>query len=434
MAILKGRVERYHDDQMIVALPNLTQVQRVLGEFGVEQGRTTPDERLGLALLALPRLGEDIVRLRQDPERAQAVQSATAVWRADVDAGIRVGEIPGIDLLMLMLRAYFREKFDGWTPTVGKNHVVEHPGLEGFPHVRGGAEDPPEPAIVEWPRRNAVPDADVRVGLLDTKLWEHPWLAGGYMAAPHTLFGPAAAYGGDGSGPWPATAGHATFIAGLILHRAQSAVLQVWPVLDVESHGDVWTAATRIADLTTSPVDVLNLSFGCFTDDGRPPLALATAVGLVSPQTVVVAAAGNYGPADLIEGLTTHTPMWPAALDDVIAVGASDHNGKPAPFSPDLPWMAFRAPGVHVESTYLTGKVAVESASTQGRHAASADDARIVPFKGWACWSGTSFAAAAMTGAIAARIKPGHRSAREAMDMLRKPRQDGADHDVIPLS
>jgi membrane-anchored mycosin MYCP len=429
MAILEGRVERYHDDQMIVALPNLSQVQRVLGEFGVEPGRATPDERLGLALLALPQLGEDIGRLRQDPERAQAIQAATAAWQADVAAGTRVGEIPAIDLLMLTLRAYFRDKFDGWTPTMGKNHVVEHPGLEGFPHLSGGDTGRPEPATVPWPPRNAQPGAGVRVGLLDTRLWEHPWLAGGYMAAPDTLIGPAAAHGGDGSGPCPATAGHATFVAGLILRRAQGALLQVRPVLDAESHGDVWTAATRIADLTAFPVDVLNLSFGCFTDDGKPPLALATAVGLVSPQTVVVAAAGNYDAADLTDGLTQHTPMWPAALDDVIAVGASDSNGKPAAFSPDLPWMDFRAPGVHVESTYLTGQV---NTGTPGKHAA--DEGGKVDFDGWACWSGTSFAAAAVTGAIAAGIEPGHRSAREALDLLRKQRHDGPDRDITVLS
>jgi membrane-anchored mycosin MYCP len=431
MAILKGRVERYHDDQMIVALPNLSEVQRVLGEFGVEPGKITPDERLGLALLTLPRLSEDIVRLRQDPQHAKAAQDAAALWQADVAAGTRVGDIPAIDLLMQMLRAYFREEYDGWTPTMGKNHVVGHPGLEGFPHVRGGDTGSPEPAAKPWPARNGEPRADIRVGLLDTRLWENPWLAGGYMAAPDTLIGPAAAHGGDGSGPRPATAGHATFIAGLILRRAPDALLQVRPVLDADSLGDVWTASTRIADLTPFPVDVLNLSFGCFTDDGKPPLALATAVGLVSPQTVVVAAAGNYDPEDLTGGLTRHTPMWPAALDDVIAVGASDGNGKPASFSPDQPWLDFRAPGVHVVSTYLTGEIAVESAGAQGRNAA---DGGNVQFEGWACWSGTSFAAAAVTGAIAARIEPGHRNAREALDMLRKPRQDGADRDIISLS
>lgn len=37
-------------------------------------------------------------------------------------------------------------------------------------------------------------------------------------------------------------------------------------------------------------------------------------------------------------------------------------------------------------------------------------------FEGWARWSGTSFAAALVTGAIAAGIEPGRISGRQALD------------------
>jgi subtilisin family serine protease len=188
----------------------------------------------------------------------------------------------------------------------------------------------------------------------------------------------------------------------------------------------VWNAAKHIADLAASGVDVLNLSLGCFTGDGNPPLALATAIGRVSPETVVVAAAGNYDEADIKQGLTLTTPMWPAALDDVVAVGASDGDGHRAQFSPDLPWVNFLAPGVGVESTYLTGRV---RAGSEDAHA----DATSEAFTGWANWSGTSFAAASVSGAIAARIKPGHRTAREALDDLHNRPPAGPDADIIPL-
>jgi subtilisin family serine protease len=196
-------------------------------------------------------------------------------------------------------------------------------------------------------------------------------------------------------------------------------------VLDDDSLGDVWDAAKHIADLAASGMNVLNLSLGCFTSDGKPPLALATAIGRVSPETVVVAAAGNYDEAGISEGLTWTTPIWPAALDDVVAVGASDSNGDHAQFSPYLPWVDFLAPGVGVESTYLTGSIrAGEDADTSATNEA---------FTGWASWSGTSFAAASVSGAIAARIEPGHRSAREALDDLRSGRPAGRDNDIIPL-
>jgi hypothetical protein len=262
------------------------------------------------------------------------------------------------------------------------------------------------------------------VGLLDTKLWLHPWLAGGYTSAADALIGPGDS--DDADGKYLATEGHATFVAGRILRRAPGARLEVRPVLNEQSIGDVWNAAKHIADLAASGVNVLNLSLGCFTGDGNPPLALATAIGRVSPETVVVAAAGNYDEADIKQGLTLTTPMWPAALDDVVAVGASDGNGHRAQFSPDLPWVNFLAPGVGVESTYLTGRI---RAGSKDVHTDATGDG----FTGWANWSGTSFAAATVSGAIAARIKPGRRTAREALDDLHNRPPAGPDDDIIPL-
>ena len=112
----------------------------------------------------------------------------------------------------------------------------------------------------------------------------------------------------------------------------------------------------------------MNLSFGCYTDDGEPPLVLARAVSLVSAEILLVAAAGNHGNIDELKkqgdlkdaswarGLTPKTPVWPAAFDEVIAVGATD-----APFSPQTPWVDLTAPGMNVVSTYLTGQVKLGS-------------------------------------------------------------------------
>jgi hypothetical protein len=45
-------------------------------------------------------------------------------------------------------------------------------------------------------------------------------------------------------------------------------------------------------------------------------------------------------------------------------------------------------------------------------------DGSVQPFTGYAAWSGTSFAAATVSGAIAARTVPGRVTAREALDQL----------------
>jgi subtilisin family serine protease len=285
-----------------------------------------------------------------------------------------------------------------------------------------------------WEPRRPEPGRGVRVAVLDTRIYPHPWLEGGYLATSRALVQPAESGSAPGiAPPLPkASEGHATFVAGLILRRAPGAQLHVQPVLGDDELGNVWDVARKMADLAGSGVDIMNLSLGCYTDDGNPPLVLTRAVGRLTPEIVLVAAAGNHGnvdqlcerlhkngDADSAAGLHSTTPVWPAALADVIAVGAVDGSGHVAPFSPRLPWVDLAAPGVHVESTYLTGRVRLEHSGKQS----GADD--IQEFHGIARWSGTSFAAASVTGAIAAGVRPGHRSARAVADsLLDKPHGD----------
>src|SRR5215475_11766835 len=213
MAALTPSREQYAPDEIIVALPDLHEVQRELRELGLQADQIDAHQRLGLALLALRELDEHTRQLRQDPDLMRA---ASAAWPG-VDARTEDGQIPGLDLLMFAMRA----RFGGWMPTMGKNRTVHHPGLEGFPHIRGGGQGDPTPARgsdTPWPPRCSEPGAGVQVGLLDTKLWLHPWLAGGYTSAADALVAP-----GDGDGAdakYLATVGHATFVAGRILDRA----------------------------------------------------------------------------------------------------------------------------------------------------------------------------------------------------------------------
>jgi membrane-anchored mycosin MYCP len=69
-----------------------------------------------------------------------------------------------------------------------------------------------------------------------------------------------------------------------------------------------------------------------------------------------VAAAGNHG--DFGEDPNSperRQPAWPAALDDVIAVGGANRDGsRPAPTPKNAPWIDVYARGVNVVSTYLT--------------------------------------------------------------------------------
>jgi hypothetical protein len=204
--------------------------------------------------------------------------------------------------------------------------------------------------------------------------------------------------------PIPAEAGHAEFVLGLIERAAPGAFIEIRPTLDGYAVADAWTVACAMAELAGSDVDIVNLSLGCYTLDNQPPLLLQRAIDVLSPSTLVIAAAGNH-----------RQPMhprafWPAAFDEVVAVGAVDSDGRLASFSPRAPWVDVKAPGVDVTSTYLDGEVELRAATDR-------NPARIEAFSGYAKWRGTSFAAATVTGEIAASVTA-NRSARKALDHI----------------
>ncbi|WP_113703609.1 S8 family peptidase [Nonomuraea lactucae] len=254
------------------------------------------------------------------------------------------------------------------------NHV-----MIGQPLFFGGpASRPfPVPPIPYRPGRSRSP---VVVGLLDTGVAKHPWWAGSEW------------YGEvdreDYDAPEGAQAGHGTFIAGLLLRQAPDAALAVRRVLDGHGAGDEAHVIRAINRMRERPPQVLNLSFGCHTFDDRPPPLLADALGSL-PDTVTVACAGNTA---------SDRPFWPAALSGVVAVGAVDAAQEHrAPFSSYGSWVDACARGEWLASAYLEGG----------------------DFSGYASWSGTSFAAALVAGAIADAARDG--SALDAARQLLDP-------------
>ena len=117
--------------------------------------------------------------------------------------------------------------------------------------------------------------------------------------------------------------------------------------------------------------------------------ALADAIAdLDGAGTVVVASAGNDA---------TCAPQYPAVLPEVVAVGALDANRNPAPFTNYGPWVRACTLGVDVVSSFFDGFNG-DGPVVDG---ADADD-----FRGWARWSGTSFAAPRVVAALARRVTP----------------------------
>lgn len=365
-------------EEILVALPHVGRVSRMLDAVGASHQVADESVALGLARVVLADVRSAAQALAREAEDQRAVLR------------LRAGDGP-LEEVLSALRGLSAREHAGWAPTMGKNRIVGR--VVGTGEVQHGGGGLPIGILDEsFAPRASGAGRGARVGVLDTAISPEPWLAGGWLGAYDDMLA------ADGERTW--VDGHATFVAGLVLGQAPSAVVEVRRLLDADGSADSWETAKAIADFGRSGMDVLNLSFGCSTEDGEAPLALAAAIDRLDPDIVVVAAAGNHGDE---EGDAGRRPLWPAALDDVVAVGAAD-GSTTAPFSPPAPWVDLRAPGVGVVSTYLTGRVRLPDSEEE--------------FTGLAAWSGTSFAAAVVSGAVAARIEPGRRSARDAFAEL----------------
>ena len=141
-------------------------------------------------------------------------------------------------------------------------------------------------------------------------MFEHEWLTE-VERAPNS----ADVWDVERDGYGDAESGHGTFIAGLLLQVAPAASVYAAKVLDSHGVGDDASVAAAMEQLPND-IDIINLSLGGYTDHDAAPLAIATAMQAMGQQhRVVVAAAGNHGAS---------RPFWPAAFDEVLAVGAVD--------------------------------------------------------------------------------------------------------------
>lgn len=253
---------------------------------------------------------------------------------------------------------------------VSPNHLVQGQpmwwsGPAGLPRAAGPVPEPePEPAGA---RR------DVTVAILDTGLSPHPWYEDeGWFREQSAEV--AEVLDSDLDHELDAQAGHGTFIAGVVLRHAPSARLRARRVIGGDGIGDEADVIRALAWLAAwGRADVVNISLGCHTFDDRPSPVLARAITALGRRTVVVACAGNAA-AD--------RPFWPAALKPVIGVAALDGEER-AWFSNYGWWVDAATQGVDVTSSYVRF-----------------DGAR-TGFRGYATWSGTSFAAPAVAGRIA---------------------------------
>ena len=285
------------------------------------------------------------------------------------------------------------------------NHV-----LVGASHPKAFPCDSPRAAgpLADPPANGGQPGAGVRVAVLDSGVVaEHPWLTG--RAVPLDAAGDVEQPELE-NGALKHSSGHGTFVAGVVLQCAPGAEVVAKRVFG----GNGLTSDTDLAAaLRALPADihVINLSLGATTHNnvGLPVTQVALQeLAQREPRPVVVAAAGN-------DGVTQET--FPAAFNGVIAVGArQDPGGGRACFSNHGSWVAACAPGRGVHSTFFDELEATPEELPPG--CLPGPPPGVQQFQGFATWSGTSFAAHCVTGAIAARMTDQNVDAVEAAFQL----------------
>jgi hypothetical protein len=203
-------------------------------------------------------------------------------------------------------------------------------------------------------------------------------------------------------------AGHGTFVAGIVERVAPDADLRMYRAADTDGFATDDDIADAILRAHDDGAQIINLSMGVRTVDDQPPPATAEAVATVvresGGQTVIIAAAGNFG---------DRSTVWPGALPGVEAVAGLTASLMPATWS-CFGDVRFSTVAEGIRSTFVAG---TESPVFDPSPDQFAEDA-------WAVWSGTSFAAPQIAGAVARisyeeGLEP--RAAVDKLDAFGKP-------------
>ena len=188
---------------------------------------------------------------------------------------------------------------------------------------------------------------DVIVAVLDTGIdASHPDLAGRLIPGYDFL--------NDSPNP-DDDSGHGTHNAGIIGASSNNSIgiagmawnVRIMPikVLNANGEGPDSVIARGIIYAADHGAQVINMSFGSPVSSQILAEAIRYAWG---KGALLVAGAGNTAK-------TNNSMVYPAAVDPVLAVAATDENDEVADFSQHHPYVGISAPGVNIVSTYWRG-------------------------------------------------------------------------------
>ncbi|WP_043719310.1 S8 family serine peptidase [Kutzneria sp. 744] len=275
-------------------------------------------------------------------------------------------DLTGVDLLFYDVGRRFADRH-GFVPVLDRNSD----DVYGNPqHKSVGPAYPAYPV----PIPETTDGQGVHIGVIDTAPTHHSDLPSSHVLAD-TYYVPD-----EHATLW---AGHGTFVAGIIRQHAPAAIIHMRAGLASDSgRCSRWQLVKDIGAFAGDDIQILNLSLGFETADHAVPSSIARALSRLRPEVLVVAAAGN-----------DHTDrVWPGAFGSVIDVGSTG--------GPSFAWINAAAPGNDVRSAFL--HAAIDGTS----------------FGGYASWRGTSFAAAFVSGSVAARMSTAGVAASDAYRLL----------------
>lgn len=195
----------------------------------------------------------------------------------------------------------------------------------------------------------------ITVAVIDTGIdTDHPYFKGRLTGGRNCFNG--SSYPEDDTG-------HGTHVSGVVINCTNNLNVKVIPIKSLNAEGGTLNSIVSGINYAVSQrVQVINLSLE--SPYGRHSKYLEEAIeNAVSKGIIVVVAAGN---GEKI----THTPIdtanvSPANMDNAIVVGALDETGTKGSFSNYGDSVDVIAPGVDIPSTYLGGKYALMSGTSQ---------------------------------------------------------------------
>jgi hypothetical protein len=283
----------------------------------------------------------------------------------------------------------FSASFNYCTPTAPVHKLPPLPGQPPQP-----APDQPQPAAlraeVQSARRARV--AIIDTGIADQAVDRADSLLSGVPRTPRNI-DPLTSFPIGGPHQFlDFDAGHGTFVAGIVNQVAPYASITMYRAIDSDGIGSEVGVACAMIEAVRDGNQIINLSLGCRTQDDSAPIALEAALAVIAEldadkpdeeKTIIVAAAGNCGDT---------RPFYPAAFPGVISVAGLNPNMTPSLWSTHGFWVTCSTVGQGIRSTFVYGKEnpLVDPAETE-----------FLPPNPFAVWSGTSFAAPQIAGAIA---------------------------------